>query len=232
MVEAKKKKKSGKRAERKERRFEPSTTQGSLYASVAGMAASLALGAGVYGQWIREPALPWAQYLVAGGALTLGAALWFSDTGGDPVRVGAAGVAVERGSEMTRVAWCDLERIRIDGGKLLLETDDVSLSIPVAGHGLAVAWILKEAVLRVPDVMDVKRRDSEGLPEPAEDAGDLVPVGSLQVAGRSCAASDKAISFERDARLCPNCAQVYHRDHVPKKCASCGEDIAGRAYAV
>lgn len=237
MVEKKRDKKRGPKRDkarepRKERRFQPSQTQSSLYSGLGGMAGALALGAGVYGQWIREPALPWAQYLVAGGALTLGAALWFSDVGGDPIRVGAAGVALERGTELLRVAWCDLTRIRIERGKLLLETDDVTLAVPLGSHPHAAAWILKEGVLRIPDVMDVKGSDAEALPEPKESDGESVAVENLQIAGRHCAASDKPISFERDARLCPTCAQVYHREHVPKKCVTCDDDIAGRAYAV
>jgi len=237
MAEKKKLKKKGAKrekakAERKERRFVPSQAQGSLYSGLGGMAGALALGAGVYGQWIRQPTLPWAQYLVAGGALTLGAALWFSDVGGDPIRVGPAGVALERGSELTRVAWCDLSRIRIDRAKLLLETDEVTLSVPLGGHALAAAWILKEAALRVPDAIDVKGSDSDALPDPKESDGELVAVENLQITGRLCAASEKAIAFERDARLCPTCAQVYHRDHVPAKCVTCEDEIAGRAYAV
>lgn len=223
--------KEGARPEKKERRFVPSQTHSSLYAGVGGMAGALALGAGVYAQWIREPAQPWAQYLVAGGALTLGAALWFSDVGGDPVRVGAAGVALERGSELTRVAWCDLTRVRIDKGKLVLESDEVTLSLPLASHALAIAWILKEGVQRMPEAFDLKPSDSEGLPEPKEGDSELVPVENLQIAGKACAASDKAIAFERDARLCPKCAEVYHKEHVPKTCVTCGEDIRGRAYA-
>lgn len=237
MAEKKHEKKRGPKrdkakVERKERRFLPSKTQGSLYAAIGGMAGSLALGAGVYGQWIRDPALPWAQYLVAGGALTLGAALWLSDVGGDPVRVGAAGVALEQGSELTRVAWCDLERIRIDGGKLVLETKEVTLTVPLAGHAAAAAWILKEAASRAPEALDVKGRDADALPEPRETDGELVPVENLQITGRVCAASEKTIAFERDARLCPTCAQVYHRDHVPRRCVTCNDEIAGRAYAI
>ncbi|MBK7584279.1 MAG: hypothetical protein IPI67_29260 [Myxococcales bacterium] len=226
-----KKKKSTKR-DRKERRFLPTTTPTSTYAGIGGMAGALALGAGVYGQWIREPGYPWAQYLVAGGALTLGAALWFSDVTGDPVRVGDAGVALEQGGEFLRVAWCDLTRIRIDRAKLLLETDDVTMAIPIAGHQATVAWILKQAVLRVPDALDVKDRDSEGLPEPKETDGELVPVENLQIAGRACAASEKTIAFERDARLCPTCAQVYDKEHVPRNCVTCGEELRGHAYAL
>ncbi|MFO0568952.1 MAG: hypothetical protein U0263_25060 [Polyangiaceae bacterium] len=225
------KKKSPKR-ERKELRFLPVKTQSSLYTGLGGMAGALALGAGVYGQWIREPGYPWAQYLVAGGALALGAALWFSDESGDAVRVGDAGVALEKGSELVRVAWCDLRRIGISARKLVLETEAQTFEIPLSGHGPAAARILKEAVERVPEAVDVKPRDSDALPAPKDDDGEQVPVENLQIAGRHCAASDKPIAFERDARLCPTCAQVYHRDHVPRKCVTCDDEIASSAYAV
>jgi len=79
-------------------------------------------------------------------------------------------------------------------------------------------------------VMDVKRSVVKELPEPKERDGELLTIDSLQVAGRHCAATDKPIAFERDARLCPNCAQVYHKDHVPKKCVTCNADLVGRVY--
>jgi hypothetical protein len=78
--------------------------------------------------------------------------------------------------------------------------------------------------------MDVKRRELEGLPEPKDSDGELVPIEALQVTGRRCAATDKVISFERDARLCPTCAQVYLKDHVPKKCLTCGGELGERAF--
>lgn len=234
MAENKKDKKKGtkrEKVERKERRFVPSQNQSSLYSGLGGMAGALALGAGVYGQWIREPALPWAQYLVAGGAVTLGIALWFSDLGADPIRVGPVGVAVEKGTELTRIAWCDLKRVYIEDKALRLEGDDLLLSVPLAAHPHAAAWILKEAVARVPDALDVKGNATDGLPEPKDGDGEQVVVENLQITGRHCAESDTAISFERDARLCPTCAQVYHRDHTPEKCVTCGGGLAGRAYA-
>jgi hypothetical protein len=215
---------------RKERRFIAGSSQSSRLTVAGGMVGALVLGAGVYGQWVREPVLAYAQYMVAGGALALGAALWFGDTSSDPVRVGDAGVALERGSELTRVPWYEMKRVFIKSGKLVIESDDLSLEIPIGAHKPAVSWILKELVSRVPDALDVKQSDSDSLPEPKEGDGELVAAENVQVAGKVCAASEKAISFERDARLCPNCAAVYHKDHVPKKCVICGEAIAGRAY--
>ena len=230
MAEKKKDKSKKPKRVRKERRFVVQQTQSSRLSAGAGMAGALALGAGVYAQWIREPPLGYAQYLVAGGALTLGAALWFSDSGGDPVRIGDAGIAIEKRGELTRVPWCDLKRVFMKSGKLVLETEEQSLEIPVAPHKAAVSLLLKELVSRLPDALDVKQSEIKDLPEPKESDGELVPVENLQVAGKVCAASDTPISFERDARLCPNCAQVYHKDHVPKKCVTCSEELAARAY--
>jgi hypothetical protein len=75
----------------------------------------------------------------------------------------------------------------------------------------------------------VKRDAVEGLPAPRDDDGELLSVEGAQVAGRTCAASGKTIAFERDARLCPQCTQVYLKDKVPKKCLTCGAELGERA---
>ncbi len=238
MAERKKTKKKKPKRQRKERRFSAEQTQSTKLAAIGGMLGAAVLGAGVYGQWLRSWAtegtteLPYARYLVAGGAVVLGVALWLSDAGGSTIRIGDAGVGLEKGSELVRLAWCDMTRVYVEGGKLVLEGEETTLSISLGPNRTAVAWILKEGTLRVPDAMDVKRRDADGLPDPKDTDGELVPMLPVQVAGRHCKASGKPISFEKDARLCPNCAEVYHRAEVPKKCATCGEDIAGRAYSV
>jgi len=225
----KKKKKTAKR-ERKERRFAPDATHGSKVIAVIGMAGAAIAGAGVYGQWVREQPLEYAAYLVAAGFVILGLALWFADVGVVPVRVGDAGVAAEKGSELTRLAWCDIERIFVDRGRLVLESEELTLELPLKGHPKAAAWILSEAAHRVPDALDVKGNVVDELPKPKDDDGELLVIDSIQVAGRHCGECDKVISFERDARLCPQCAEVYHHDHVPKKCVTCDADIAGRAF--
>jgi hypothetical protein len=226
----KKRKKKPLKRERKERRFVPEQTQTTKLAFGGGMLGAVALGAGVYAQWLRDPALDYAPYIVAAGAAVLGVALLVGDTGAVPIRVGDAGIAIERGSELVRLAWCDMQRISVEKGRLIARSADVTLTIPIAAHRAAVAWILGEGTRRVPEVMDVKRRELEGLPEPKDSDGELVPIEALQVTGRRCAATDKVISFERDARLCPTCAQVYLKDHVPKKCLTCGGELGERAF--
>jgi hypothetical protein len=227
MAETKKKKKA--KRERKERRFSPEQTYSSSAAVAGGMLGALAAGAGVWGQWVSETPHNYAPYLLGGGAIVLGASLWFGDAGAVPVRIGDAGIALERGTELTRLAWCDLETVEINGKVLLAKGPSTTFSIPIAAHPKAVAWILAEGTKRVPDAMNVKKSDLTGLPEPKDLDGELVPLEGVQVAGKHCAATDKPIAFERDARLCPNCAQVYLKDAVPKKCVTCERDLGERA---
>ncbi len=227
MVETKKKKKA--KRERKERRFSPEQTYASGAVVAVGMLGALATGAGVWGQWISETPHAYAPFLFGGGAIALGASLWFGDAGAVPVRVGDAGIALERGTEVTRLAWCELDTIEVSGKQLVAKGKTGTFTIPLAAHPKAVAWILAEGTRRLPEVMNVKRSELTGLPEPKDLDGELVPLEGVQVAGKHCAATNKPISFERDARLCPNCAQVYLKDAVPKKCVTCERDLGANA---
>lgn len=227
MAETKKKKKA--KRERKERRFSPEQTYSSGAAVAAGMVGALALGAGVWGQWISEIPHGFAPYLFGGGALVLGGALWFGDAGAVPVRIGDVGLALERGAELTRLAWCDLETVEVRGKQLVVKGKGATFTIPIAAQPKAVAWILAEGTRRVPDAMNVKKSDVSGLPEPKDSDGELVPLEGVQVAGRHCAATGKPIAFERDARLCPNCGQVYLKDSVPKRCVTCERELGSGA---
>jgi hypothetical protein len=224
MTEKKKRKAA---RERTERRFIPEATHTSQLAAGLGMIGSLALGAGVYGEWIREPAVTYAPALVASGALGLGMGLWLGSASAFPVRVGDAGVALERGSEVTRLLWCDMTEIVLSSGDLLVKAPSMTLSIPVGAHPSAIAAILAEADKRLPKIVKVGEAERRALVAPSTPGGEEVPVSGDQVAGRRCAATNKIISFERDARLCSTCAQVYYKDNVPKDCVTCGASLAG-----
>jgi hypothetical protein len=218
-----------KKRERKERRYRGEQTYASKVAVGVGVLGSLSLGAGVYSQWLSDQARTSAPYFVVGGGILLGGALLFGDLGTNPVRVGDGGVAIERGRELLRILWCDLERVHAKDGQLLLESKEQTLSITIAGQPQAVARILAEGTRRVPEAMDVKKKDVAGLPEISDGDGELLTMEALQVAGRHCAASGRPISFERDARLCPQCCQVYLKDEIPKKCVTCKLDLAEKA---
>jgi hypothetical protein len=217
---------------RKERRFVPEPTYASRASILGGMLGALGLGAGAYGQWIREEPRVIAPYLFGAGAVALGAALWFGDAGALPLRVGDAGVAIEKGTDLIRLAWCDIERVFTERGELVAQGKELTLRIPVAAQRLAIAWILSEGTKRVPAAMDVKRASLAGLPELKDTDGELVVIEGLQIAGRHCAATGKPIPFERDARLCPVCGQVYLKDAVPKKCVTCDQDLGAKAIEV
>ncbi len=228
----KRKKKSGIKKKRYERKFVADAMQSSKGSALLGAAGALCLGAGVYAQWIRDPALSYGTYLVAGGAIVLGAAMWFGDVSGTPVRVGEGGVAVERGSDVMRLLWCDIDNIKLVGGNLVVAGDGTKLEIPVAAHKLAIAWILKEAAERVPEALDVKGSAADGLPEARDSDGEKLVVKDLQIAGRRCAESDEMITLERDARVCATCGQVYHHRHVPRSCVTCESSLGKNALRV
>jgi hypothetical protein len=232
MAEPKRAKKKRTKRERKERRFSGGEMQASRVAVGVGVLGGIALGAGVYSQWLSKAPLEYAPFLLAGGAFALGGALIFGDTQPTPVRVGDSGLAIEKGNELVRMSWCDIDKVYTEGGKLFVKSKDASFSLPVEAHKRAIAWILSEGTRRVPDVIGVKRDAIAGLPEPRDSDGELVTVDDLQVTGRHCAKSGRAISFERDARLCPNCAQVYHHVSVPKRCVTCKAELGDKALSV
>jgi hypothetical protein len=216
---------------RTERRFQPEQTRASYLYVGLGMLGSGALGAGVWARFISEqqPPSSLGLPLLAGGAVALAASLWFGDLGVVPVRVGDAGVAIERGTEVVRLAWCDIERVSVQNRKLVIKGVDLTLTLPIDAHRKAASRVLAEVAKRVPDVLDVKPAVVDTLPRPKKRDGELMEVETVQVTGRHCAESDKPITFERDARLCPKCGQVYHRKHVPEACVTCGDALGPNA---
>jgi hypothetical protein len=215
----------------RERRFEPEKGRTPVVAAIVGMIGAFGLGAGVWARVFADPTPDyWFWLLVPGAALVAGAVFWGDER--EAVRVGDAGVAIEKSSEIVRVPWCDMHRIHFDGGALVVEGESLMLRIPVAAHPRATAWVLAEGMKRVPDAVDVKPNAADDLPQPRDQDGESVRVEDYQVAGRSCAASDEPISFANDARLCPKCGQVYHRAHVPERCVTCEARLGGRAVRV
>jgi hypothetical protein len=58
-----------------------------------------------------------------------------------------------------------------------------------------------------------------------DEPSEKVPFEPVQVAGRKCVVCAAVITFEVDARLCGRCGQVYHREHVPERCATCDGEL-------
>lgn len=226
------KKSRARRAGRRERRYLAAPTGRDKLVWAAGLLGAAGLGAGVYGQFLREEPLELGRWLLGGGALLMAGSLWVG--GGEaPVRVGDAGVAVERDDgRVERVLWCDVETIRREGDVLLVQGEKLSVRVPLEAHRVAAAALVAEAKRRVPDVLKLSKEEQAALPAPQATAGEELTVEGVQIAGRSCAESGETITFERDARLCPLCGEAYLKGHVPAECGTCGAELGDRALEV
>jgi hypothetical protein len=230
------KRKHGKR-DRWERRFIPrSTTNPAVVYAIGGLGA-IALGAGVWGQFgssFRKAAAdlePWAYapWVLAGGAILLGIAIWIGTSGAAAVRVGSGGVAEERG-QSRRIPWWRVDSIFWDDGAVVVQgKDDADAKLTIRFQTRSVpdgaAWLVSEAERRIEDKIDLPEELRESLGHPDKDAGELVAPPPLQLVGKRCSKSDKIIAYEPDARVCPQCERIYHKAAVPKTC-SCGASLS------
>lgn len=242
----KKKKKAKKPAgpKRMERRFVPVASTNPWIVRALACIAGLAAGAGAYGYvygtaehhlfakegGLEDKFLQLPNYLIAGAAVIAGIAIWLGTSSEAPVRVGDPGIAVERG-ETRRMPWWSVERITWQPGQLALlvtgkdeEGRDWTFKVPLASHPDAVAWIVAEAKRRIPKKVSIEKAVIKKMPAAVEHAGTRIELEPLQVVGKKCAATGKTISYEPDARVCPQCERVYLKRSVPNKC-KCGADI-------
>ncbi len=232
---AKSSKKARARAKaRTERRFDPRPSASPLLVTLLGGGGAAALGAGVFAQfghaWMEsdQPPYTFAPALLASGAIAFGAAVWAGTSGEAAVRVGSGGVAVEMGDELVRVPWYAVTRVvwDPDAETLAVQGDDDAgrpqrLVLTPKVHPGAIAWIVKEARERIPSVVDVPD-EARGLPETRGLAGgEVLTMDAVQVVGRRCAASDRIIAYEPDARVCPRCERAFHHASLPETCP-CG----------
>jgi hypothetical protein len=216
---------------RQEWRYEPQGTA-AAWISMLGMSlGAVALGAGVYGQWLRgtlraeltEPH-PYAFYLLLGGALTLAAVALLGPRPVKPIRVGDAGIAVEKeAGELERLEWRDVSRVLISGDVLTFQGPGRLLTISLKLHPQAAARAIAEARRRIPAKLEDV--DTSAVPKLDDDAGEVLPLERPQLAGTRCKASDELIAFEKDARLCGRCGEVYHKAHVPDACVTCDASL-------
>lgn len=223
--------------ERHERRFFPNSSANPKVVAILGGVGALLVGAGAKGQlWPAIPDEPYKliPWLLAAGTALIGAAFWFGTSGEPPIRVGDAGVGVDKGSMPRHVPWYGVEAIRWDSAAQAVVVegkDEATLPLTIvaktASHPLAAAWIVREARARIPKTVDVA--EDVALAATNDSDGEMHKLEPVQVVGKRCAASDKVISFEPDARLCTRCERVYHKNHVPKKCA-CGASLGAKGH--
>lgn len=217
---------------RREQRFFPHSNANPWVVRAIGAVGAILLGAGAYEQFISA-SQPWkyTPYLLAFGALSFAMSIWFGTSGDAILRVGDGGVGIDRGL-VERIPWYGVTEITFDPkieAVVVAGKDEAGkkakITAKLASQPQAAAWIVKEANDRVPKVVDISSASEEKIPEPRAKVGDLMLLEPLQIVGKRCAATDKIIAYEPDARVCPRCERVYYKKSVPKKCA-CGGSLA------
>jgi hypothetical protein len=206
-----------------ERRFLAESTERSNYQALVGGLGAAALGAGAYATWMKDVPMPVAPYLFGAGTIALIGSILMGSSDSMPLRVGDAGVAVERGGDQPeRIGWFEVEKVSLDGKeRIVVEAANRRIVAPIAHHAHAAAWILKEALDRIPKRVAVDPDKRHEITKGANEHAEVVSIDPMQVTGRRCKASDAIISFERDARVCATCGEVYDKKHVPEQCLTC-----------
>ena len=187
------------------------------------------LGAAFFGLSIAREPIAGSGWLLLGGVLVAALGIGLRLREPPAVRVGARGITIGDPGEAQCLPWCDVQRIHVEGSELRIDSARGPLRLSLAAYGRAAARIVAEAAQRIGSRLELSPRTHERLPALAESAGEIVAAGRLQLAGRRCLASGTSITFESDARLCDQCAALYHRQHLPAECKSCGRALTGAA---
>jgi hypothetical protein len=210
---------------RSELRFLPHNGPAAAISVLAMSLGALAVGAGVYGKFLRDAAAgshPWSTWLLVGGAALFAAAALLGAMPASPARVGDAGVALEKGDLVEHLPWHSIDSVSVAGKALVVRGVGRSVTFPLAAHPDAAARIASEAQTRLPG----KVGDLAGLQPGEGSGGEKIALEPLQLAGMRCAASDRIIALDKDGRVCGRCGQVYHRESVPPACVSCDAPLA------
>ncbi|MCU0691881.1 MAG: hypothetical protein MUF54_10805, partial [Polyangiaceae bacterium] len=146
--------KAGQRLTRTERRFAPARGGSAVWTMTGTVVGGLAVGAGVYGRWLAQDPMPYAWLGLAAGAAVLAAVVMWGDLVGQVVRVGDAGVGLERADKPPRrIAWCEVTRVELRDGMVRVHGEGCELSVSVKENPKAAAWAVREAEARVPKVV-------------------------------------------------------------------------------
>jgi len=208
----------------KERRFEAEPGSSANFQALIGGLGVAALGAATYATWVHDTPMPVGPYLFGAGIVGVIIASLMGTSDGMPIRVGDAGVAVETGgNQPDRIHWFEIDKVSLEGSdRIVVEGAKKRIVAPLGHHSAAAGWILQEAMARIPKRVTVPPEQTPAILTGTDEHGKTLVVEKMQLAGRRCKASDTIISFERDARSCKRCGEVYEKKHVPEKCLTCG----------
>lgn len=211
---------------RMEQRIVADKSYTAMLTIAATVVGGLCVGAGIYGLWIASVSMQGAPWLLGIGAIVLAAVVLWGDLQGTAIRVGDAGVAIERGGEIVRrVAWFEMKEVSLNDGVIRVQTQESPWLIPVASNPTGAKLVIEEARKRIYPRLNISKSQFAALEKLAAQksraTSQLVAIESVQITGRVCKASEQTITFEQDARLCPQCGQIYHKNHLPDRCVTC-----------
>lgn len=207
-----------------ERRYLPKRTPGHWGGYGIAAAACALLGAS-----FTAPDHRATLALIACVAFPVGWWLW--QPRADIVRVGPAGIGLERRGEIERIRWCEVDKLTTTLSYLEIHAKGTTHHVSVDSHPMAVARIIAEAAQRIMTKLEMSRQAHDRLPKLDADDAPSSPSADLQIAGSVCVHSGHAIAMEADARLCPRCTAAYHWEHVPTSCDVCGAGLEGKTWA-
>ncbi|MSP26807.1 MAG: hypothetical protein EXR75_17030 [Myxococcales bacterium] len=207
---------------------EPSATGRAYLGAVLMSLGAVGLGAGAFALLILEgrPVYVYAPYFLVAGIVLVGIASLLGGAG-STVGVGGLGVSVTDGGRTSRAAWYELSRIASVGGELSLELSieraKSAMVVSLREHRGAAAHIVREALKRVPKRVALSDDEVRELGERGK--GKRVSVEPPLATGATCRASKKALTIEKDVRMCARCGVLYHRANVPSGCLECDAQL-------
>ena len=224
---------------RVETQFFPQSTANPIMVRLLGAAGAVALGAGAWEQFGASHApIEATPYLLAGGALAFGAALWVGTSGDTVVRVGQGGIGEERAGVIRRIPWYQITKIswKEELQAIVVKGEDeagspLTITVKVKTQPSAAASIVSLGAQRAAEAFEVPQSEIEKLPKANAADGLDVVIDPVQVVGKRCTNSNKVIAYEPDGRVCPGCERIYHKKSVPPKCA-CGQNLAGLRHSL
>jgi hypothetical protein len=213
-------------------RFEAEAASNAVAWIVIMSLGGLALGAGVYANWIANAPIMYAPYILAGGVVLVAAYLMLGPNEGSALRVGELGVGVERDEKVDRTHWYDIESVSLHADTLsLATTGKTTISVSLKLHPAAARRIVAEALARFPKRVSLGDEEVAKIGQPKTGEGQKQDIDPPQVTGELCAASAKPLSIERDVRMCTRCGAMYHKSAVPARCVECSRKLSGEPAA-
>jgi hypothetical protein len=134
-------------------------------------------------------------------------------------------VGLEEDDKVSRTRWYEVERVTLSDGLLRVITAGKPLSLKVSLYGGAARRLVSEALKRIPKRVEIDDADIAAIGKPRATEGEPVEAEPPQVTLQRCRASKRAITFEKDARLCGRCGALYHRAEIPRRCLECGKKL-------